>query len=208
MKFVVNQQTAAMLEEHGYAADRDFVIGDSAGRILDNVLNPPPEPGPPHVHTFAPAEPDAAAAVAWLRQQIEGDKAAAHAASWDYVDRWNVWGQRSDHAWVIDDQGDEGFTVREFAAADGEAVARHVAIHDPQAAIADCEAKLAILDEHGPFDPASEWLSGYCRTCGELDHHRVAWPCRTVRLLASAYQHRDGYATHWGTPPTHTFTQG
>ncbi len=69
----------------------------------------------------------------------------------------------------------------------GRREASHVIRHDPRWAVADCEAKLAILDEHRSFDPASDWLGGFCATCGEVDHRRVAWPCRTVRLLGYGY---------------------
>ena len=79
----------------------------------------------------------------------------------------------------------------------GRREASHVIRHDPRWAVADCEAKLAILDEHRSFDPASDWLGGFCATCGEVDHRRVAWPCRTVRLLGSGYRHRPGYREEW-----------
>lgn len=55
-------------------------------------------------------------------------------------------------------------------------------MHD---AIADCEAKLAILDEHEP----SEIAPDACRCCkGSL-----AYPCRTVRLIGYGCRHRPGY---------------
>lgn len=59
-------------------------------------------------------------------------------------------------------------------------------MHD---AIADCEAKLAILDYHvsNNFEKYPE-----CTHCA-VEH----WPCRTVRLLASGYRHRDGYRQGW-----------
>jgi hypothetical protein len=59
--------------------------------------------------------------------------------------------------------------------------------------VAQLEAELAVLDEHGPFDPASDWLRDFCRACGELDHRRVSFPCRTVRLLGRGYRFRPGY---------------
>lgn len=131
-------------------------------------------------------------AMAWLRQQIEGDKAAALAASWQERDgdRWHVWGERSDRAWVIDDQGEEGFIVGEAPAADTEAIARHVAAHDPQDVIARCEAELAILDE-----------------CQLLRLVGIAYPGeagpesaeKISRLIASGYRHRPGWAEHWGS---------
>ena len=84
--------------------------------------------------------------------------------------------------------------------------ALHIALHDPQDVIADCEAKLATLDEHTP-----DYLSMYgspgppqCKTCitdrsGYEEHWEGdPWPCLTLRLLARTYRHREGYADHWG----------
>ena len=74
---------------------------------------------------------------------------------------------------------------------------------------ARCDAELAILEEH------REWgADGPCMRCATWDtpppgHERppgsqfdlmgflVPWPCETARLLASGYQHREGYAAHW-----------
>ena len=61
--------------------------------------------------------------------------------------------------------------------------------------VADGEAKLAILDEHceSPADP------GHCARCQNWRYNVAApWPCTTVRLVACAYRHRDGFAGHWG----------
>ena len=55
-------------------------------------------------------------------------------------------------------------------------------------AIADANAKLAVLTEHMPGDP----VRGTCRACVLL-----AWPCRTVLLLASACARRDGWKPEW-----------
>jgi hypothetical protein len=113
------------------------------------------------------------AAVAWLRQVIEGDKA-----------RW----QDPVMCAALDEIRDR---------------------------IADCEAKLGLLDEHyilaaGDQNPAYEDFSVYYRSpsddCdfGCVCCHYYAQGavrnfgyCRTVRLLASGYRHREGYAEHW-----------
>ena len=73
----------------------------------------------------------------------------------------------------------------------------HMEANDPRDVIARCEAELALLDEHGPFDPESDWLRDFCATCGHLDRNRVAFPCRTVRLVGHGYRFRPGYSEAW-----------
>ena len=81
----------------------------------------------------------------------------------------------------------------------------HIIRHDPRNVVADCEAKLAILDEHAPADFAA-YGERLCRRCRwdedepERDddaHHWVVYPCRTVRLLLGAYKHRTGFEEKW-----------
>jgi len=85
---------------------------------------------------------------------------------------------------------------------DGRREADHIRRHDPRFAVADCEAKLAILDEHthAPADLDSEGSADFgCRTCHMVHDEFTAaagW-CKTVRLLASGYQHRPGYQEEW-----------
>jgi hypothetical protein len=79
--------------------------------------------------------------------------------------------------------------------------------NDPQDTIARCEAELAILDEHAPLETEwgghrddGTWQQGgfVCGSCGHDDGRLgVAWPCRTVRLLAAGYRYRDGYQASW-----------
>lgn len=65
----------------------------------------------------------------------------------------------------------------------------HVMRHDPRGVIADCEAKLAIIDA----------ILADCEMAG-FDHRRgIAG--KTLRLLASAYQHRNGYKQEWTPTP-------
>ena len=66
----------------------------------------------------------------------------------------------------------------------------HIIRHDPRDAVADCEAKLAILDEHGPNDTFGP-DDICCSACGDVP--QVPFPCQTVRLLASGYRHRPGF---------------
>lgn len=68
--------------------------------------------------------------------------------------------------------------------------------------IADCDSKIAVLEEH-----AAEWESYLdgdgidrssfeCKTCqppGTSDN----WPCRTYLLVASAFRHKPGYKAEW-----------
>lgn len=64
--------------------------------------------------------------------------------------------------------------------------------------VADCEAKLAILDVHAV-------RSHYCPLPSLASTHGQLWTpdegrCWTLHLLASAYQHRRGHAEHWPAP--------
>ena len=147
-------------------------------------------------------------AVAWLRQVIEGDKGEAQLA----VSAENIIA-----AWVEPTSGvlQTGMGTEAdcwdgtWALGDSR-LARFIARHDPQDVIADCEAKLATLDEHTP-----DYLSMYgspgppqCKTCitdrsGYEEHWEGdPWPCLTLRLLARTYRHREGYADHWGVLAT------
>lgn len=77
----------------------------------------------------------------------------------------------------------------------GRREASHIIRHDPRWVVADCEAKLLILDEHQPVPvPGMAWRG--CGTCKEGGGPAM-FPCRTVRLLASGYRHRDGYRKVW-----------
>jgi hypothetical protein len=92
----------------------------------------------------------------------------------------------------------------------------HIAANDPRDVIARCEAELAILDEHyilwtTDSNEAYEEFSVVRIGGADRDHGCVCCHyygqggvkgygiCRTVRAVASAYRHREGYAEHWGT---------
>jgi hypothetical protein len=75
-------------------------------------------------------------------------EAAALAASWqerEHGDRWHVWGQLSDRAWVINDQDEEVLALGEAPAANIEGIASHVARHDPEQVLREVETKRKIV---------------------------------------------------------------
>jgi len=145
------------------------------------------------------------AAVAWLRQQIEADKAAAEAAPGDhwqsfteddiagasvYDEQWVLlYPQRYEHDKPMSNR--PGATGPQYIQRSRNELVAHIARHDPQDVIADCEAKLTILAEHG-----GEHM------CFKNGHDGNTWDywigdCRIMATLASAYRHREGYAQHW-----------
>lgn len=65
-----------------------------------------------------------------------------------------------------------------------------------EAALAEVSAKRRVLDEHwAPTSPHADWPtsapSDQCPTCN------VAFPCRTLRLLAQPYAGRAGWREEW-----------
>jgi hypothetical protein len=71
----------------------------------------------------------------------------------------------------------------------------HIAAWDPATVLADLDAKEAILAEHTQMDSS-------CRTCcdnaGDRDYVMCAhFPCRTLRLLGSAFKDRPDYQQEW-----------
>jgi hypothetical protein len=100
---------------------------------------------------------------------------------------------RDDGLW--DDEGTSGMKVDHQLCMLGE-VADHVALHDPAAVLAVVEAHRVLLAIHTPNS------FGYCTVCGWDDGYEStpheAWPCPTVRALASAYRHAPGWDEAWG----------
>ena len=143
-------------------------------------------------------------AAAWLRQVIEGDKAAALAAT------PGPWAFEGDD--ITDDElysvhnGEHGDLVGQTVAFTRDRQVengQHMARQNPLNVIARCESDLVLLDLHKPV--SDEYVDGDGDTrdsllCDECDNCGAAfnWPCRTARLLARGYRHREGYADHWG----------
>jgi hypothetical protein len=77
--------------------------------------------------------------------------------------------------------------------------ARHIARHDPASVLADIDAKLRILDEHGDIN------DGDCSTCvtGRWGYPVLGGstpqllPCRTLRLLALPFASHQDYLEEW-----------
>jgi hypothetical protein len=76
--------------------------------------------------------------------------------------------------------------------------ARHIAAHDPEGVLAGVAADRALIVEHAP---RVDWDGNViCSRCIERNIRQrrahwsdTPWPCRTLRLRASAYRHRAGY---------------
>jgi Family of unknown function (DUF6221) len=165
---------------------------------------------------------DQAAAVAWLRQVIEGDKALAEQARHGGDGRWWRNYGAADEACGHLVTGDEGEWMPDVVVYDegrpDSIQFEHIGRHDPRDTIARCDAELAILAEHhilssgdrtARYEDFSVLRSGGaphdhgCVCCHYYAQGAVQGfgVCVTVRALASAYQHREGYAEHWDPVP-------
>jgi hypothetical protein len=74
--------------------------------------------------------------------------------------------------------------------------------HEMRDLLADCEAKRGLLDICERVIHEDEGHEYYSDGWSGLAVARI-----TLRHLAFAYRHREGYAAHWSTPPTHTITE-
>lgn len=78
----------------------------------------------------------------------------------------------------------------------------HVSTWSPARALAECEAKRAILEEHAPVHDEN-WISGkdhdylWCSSCGTLDDAPVPFPCATLQALAAIYADHSDYQQEW-----------
>lgn len=130
--------------------------------------------------------------VGWVRPLIEARKTAAEAATpgpWTAKqvvywappdpDIWQIW---AGSEVVVSHQHHEGGGI------DSEANAEHIAWNDPRQIIADCTKDLALLDQHPPGSWVGDDEDRWQRCGGE---EWVEYPCRTVRLVAWGYRHRD-----------------
>lgn len=149
--------------------------------------------------------------VAWLGGQIELDKSAALNAT------PGGWG--ADIPSTAEDSDPYPTSISSLNGAKvvsstgpGSAVsiddALHIARHDPQNVIADCDAKLAIIDNYADTTHIRDEAAERIRAAGD---HPAAEDLDTwdraqreipvmehwVRLLAQGYRHRDGYREEW-----------
>jgi hypothetical protein len=70
----------------------------------------------------------------------------------------------------------------------------------PARVLAECEARLRIVDLHrdggqsqGFFDAGYETIDHACWTCGSHGEYGVQWPCATVKALALPYATHPDY---------------
>jgi hypothetical protein len=150
----------------------------------------------------------------WTRKQVEKIKSitlAATQGAWISIDGGIISAQSQ---WPVFQPMNPDFEI-------DRANRAHIVEHDPQAVLADCEAKLRLLEEHRILVRAeiTEWPDAYDnyslirphtgRDCGSgcISCHYM-WQgavqaygtCVTVRLLAWGYQHCDGYQAEWAPP--------
>jgi hypothetical protein len=128
---------------------------------------------------------------AWLRAQAEADLEAAQKAT---PGPWEFEGDVPDVGDLYSAHDENLRTVartRDRQVANGQ----HMERHDPLTEKARAESVLAVLDEHARLND-----SIWCRTCdpaGESGDSAAWYPCRTVRLLACGYRHREGFKEAW-----------
>ncbi len=63
-----------------------------------------------------------------------------------------------------------------------------------------CAAHRQIVELHDAYDTPQQMTYGTivaCAECGSVDDSPVAWPCPTLRALATAYADRPGYREEW-----------
>jgi hypothetical protein len=118
-------------------------------------------------------------ALTWLRAQIAAAKAAAEAAARCAEVKDGHWYDEEDE--VTDDNG------WRIASSGSPAVIAYIALDDPRNGIADCEAKLAILEHcEGALQyPANGPLASLAR--------------RNSDSLLAAYRNRAGFKPEWIT---------
>lgn len=154
---------------------------------------------------------------AWLRAEIEADRRTADVKI--IREHWRI----DPELWV-EGTGIMGERAAPVAVCNGDYAANHIVRHDPLNALADCEAKLAILDlyaatralvdrpppaaarhpaavkEHARMYgiPEAQAAATLVSARDYLDARReLAVLEPVVRLLASGYSHRAGYREEW-----------
>lgn len=142
--------------------------------------------------------------VAWLRAAIEDDLALARRVK----ARWVVPADRPNAGKAIwPAPSVEGLMVFHGEDPDVNAGLDLIWLCNPTQVVADCEAKLAILDEHAPehatFSGEEDGWGPHafgCRTCAreEFGIAPDGW-CRTFLHLLGAYRLRSGYDEKWAS---------
>lgn len=137
----------------------------------------------------------------WLLEQIAADETVARGAYRDSVDDEGV----CHEDWTATTTAVMWGDLPAIAGLEADYLADHIATHDPERVLAQCAAFRAIVDEHRDGNADSRWegdpdpLPAYCTVCHDYTRHdAAAWPCPTLRALASIYKDRPGWQEAWG----------
>lgn len=68
---------------------------------------------------------------------------------------------------------------------------------DPARALAECEAKRAIVALHVLGEPWDEPVDEMLGSCAACDYQSASWPCPTLRILALPYADHPDYREEW-----------
>ena len=130
-------------------------------------------------------------AIEWLRQRVrERLYLAQHTIE---LGNHAAWTEQSSGV-LVTSEPTAGDTWHGTWAMGDSSLARLMEANDPQDTIARCEAELAIIDEF-----TSRHQDAYLMLGPSIARQREWEGLRlAVRLLASGYRHREGYAQHWG----------
>jgi len=153
--------------------------------------------------------------VEWLREQIAEDRSKAEVATpgpWntsgpDTIAQWTIydaeWSVASTTVYDHNKPMSNKPGARGPGYIDPDANAEHIARWDPARVLAECDAKLAILEQHptGSGWDGDNFGCAVCETCAHYDHsgdlNGDPYPCKTLRHLALPYSDRPGYREEW-----------
>lgn len=138
--------------------------------------------------------------VEFLEARLSEDEASALATTeYQPIDEWDAVG-------VEDGDNPEiarsCWTVVEIAMPrrtnqSARSLMTHIARHDPARALREVAAKRELLDLHFDGNPG-DYEPHYCETCHDYSSHSPeAWPCESVRALASVYADHPDYQPVW-----------
>ncbi|GHF77203.1 DUF6221 family protein [Streptomyces filamentosus] len=149
--------------------------------------------------------------VAFLRARLDEDERIARSTvpgPWSWTPKEDVWGQCGPT--LVHNPGDDetevlagiGHDAWGLCVADG--AAGHIARHDPERVLAEVEAKRKIVALHEPVilhaggGAAHFDTTRVCRSCEPPKQFpETAYPCATLRLLASIYDGHLDYREEW-----------
>lgn len=125
--------------------------------------------------------------IAFLRDRLSEDEAAATAVFRDHT--WSAYLEGGTDGWAIEG----AHSGKPSCIVGDEAMANHIARHDPARVLADLAAKRQIIAEHCDD-------GGKCDVCADPPVYEATWrpfPCKTLRLLALPYADHPDYQESW-----------